>query len=38
MLAEGQELVKLVYETCESGKLAKDFETRGQLKELHYRQ
>ncbi len=27
-----RELVKLVYMACEKGKLAKDFETRGQIK------
>lgn len=27
-----RELVKLVYESCEEGKLAKDFETKGQIK------
>ena len=27
-----RELVRLVYEACEDGKLSKDFETRGQIK------
>jgi four helix bundle protein len=29
---QARELVKLVYESCEHGKLSKDFETRSQLK------
>ena len=29
-----RELVKLVYTACEEGKLARDFETRGQIKSI----